>query len=97
MEREIRVKCTYISLSTSDAAGTAWNTIEHFCFNKAKTTVCHKSDLKCDLKKINQNLGLHAVHVVHKSNFSRWDQGSRCMLPIGTEKTSQGEDKGEWF
>lgn len=51
MEREIRVKCTYISLSTSDAAGTAWNTIEHFCFNKAKTTVCHKSDLKCDLKK----------------------------------------------
>lgn len=63
----------------------------------AKTTVCHKSDLKCDLKKINQNLGLHAVHVVHKSNFSRWDQGSRCMLPIGTEKTSQGEDKGEWF
>lgn len=63
----------------------------------AKTTVCHKSDLKCDFKKINQNLGLHAVHVVHKSNFSRWDQGSRCMLPIGTEKTSQGEDKGEWF
>lgn len=50
----------------------------------AKVTIYHKFDLK----KINQNLGLHSTYPAYKQNFSRWGKGFECMLPTEIEKTA---------